>query len=173
MPHSLYQATVGAFLQTLPAVAGFLVKAENHCTENGLPAEALTSACLAPDMWPFAKQISALTLFSAGAIEGVRAGVSSPNMELPPLDFASLHSLVANAITSLEKADPDEINGLAGRDMRFAFSSGGMDFVAEDYLLSFAVPNFYFHSAAAYNILRNKGLDVGKRDFLGRPRLKG
>jgi len=73
MPFSLYHASVGAYLQILPSVAGLVTKAEAHCAEQGLPAEAITGARLADDMWPFAKQVSECVHHSAKAITGLRA----------------------------------------------------------------------------------------------------
>ena len=172
MPFSLYHASVGAYLQILPSVAGLVTKAEAHCTEKGLPAEALTGARLADDMWPFAKQVSESVHHSAKAVTGLRAGVFGPEMDPAPLDFASLHTMVADARALLEAVDPAEIDGMIGQDMRFEFGTRRMDFTAEDFILTFSLPNFYFHSSSAYAILRNQGLAVGKMDYLGKLRLK-
>jgi uncharacterized protein len=173
MPFSLYHATVGAYLQILPSIAGLVTKAEAHCAEHGLAVEALTGASLATDMWPFAKQVFECGHHSARAIEGVRAGVFGPELDPAPLDFASLHRQIADARSMLEGVDPAEIDGMIGRDMRFEFGTRRMDFTVEDFLLSFSMPNFYFHSSAAYGVLRNQGLKVGKMDYLGKLRLKG
>ena len=173
MPFSLYHATVGAYLQILPSIAGLVTKAEAHCKASGLAAEALTGASLAPDMWPFAKQVIECGHHSARAIEGVRAGVFGPELEPAPLDFASLHRQIADAIAMLEGVEQAEIDGMIGRDMRFEFGTRRMDFTAEDFLLTFSLPNFYFHSSAAYGLLRNQGLAIGKMDYLGKLRLKG
>ncbi len=67
----------------------------------------------------------------------------------------------------------EDINGLMGRDMRFEAGEMVLPFTVEGFLMSFSVPNFFFHATTAYDILRVKGLPLGKRDFLGRPRLKG
>lgn len=173
MSFSLHQASVGTYLQILPAIAGLVTKAEAHCAEHGLPATALTEASLAPDMWPFGKQVALTAVHSAGAIRGLRAGVIRPDLTPAPTDFASLARLVAEARAFLEAVDPAEVNGCLGNDMRFEFGERRMDFTAEDFLLTFSLPNFYFHAAAAYNVLRNQGLPVGKMDFLGKLRLKG
>ncbi len=173
MPFSLYHASVAAYLQVLPSVAGLIVKAEAHCAEHGLPAETLTGAALADDMWPFAKQVWECGHHSARAIEGLRKGVFGPELEPAPTDFIALHKQIADAIALLQAIDPAEIDSMLGRDMRFEFRERRMDFTAEDFLLTFSLPNFYFHSAAAYAVLRNQGLKLGKTDYLGRPRLKG
>jgi hypothetical protein len=172
MPFSLYHASVGAYLQILPSVAALVTKAEAHCNENGLAAEVMTGAKLADDMWPFAKQVFACAHHSARAIEGLRASVFGPELGPAPLDFTSLNSQVADARALLEAVNPAEIDGMIGKDMRFEFGTRRMDFTAEDFLLTFALPNFYFHSTSAYAILRNQGLKVGKMDYLGKVRLK-
>ena len=173
MAFSLYHASVGAYLQILPSVAGLVAKAEAHCAAHGLAAEALTGASLAPDMWPFAKQVTACAHHSAGAIEGLRAGVFGPDLTPAPLDFAELGSTIASAIAHLERVDPAEIDAMLGRDMRFEFGERRMEFTAEDFLLTFSLPNFYFQASAAYGVLRNLGLPVGKMNYLGKVRLKG
>lgn len=172
MPVSLYAPTVGSFLQILPSIGRLVDKAEEHCNANGLSAEALTDARLAPDMWPFAKQVMLTTYHSAGAIAGVRAGIFSPNLEPAPLDFPELRQSVEDALAELRLIDPAELDGFIGRDMRFEFGTRRMDFTAEDFLLSFSLPNFYFHATTAYDVLRNQGLPLGKMDFIGAVRLK-
>lgn len=173
MPVSLYSATIGTFLQILPSVAGLIDKADEHCRAQGLAPEDLANAKLAPDMWPFAKQVMLSTFHSVGAIAGVRAGVFSPSLEPAPLDFPALRQSVGDALAELKAIDAAEIESFIGRDMRFEFGTRRMDFTAEDFLLSFSLPNFYFHAATAYDVLRNQGLPLGKLDFIGRVRLKG
>lgn len=68
--------------------------------------------------------------------------------------------------------DPGEVDGFIGRDVRFSAGERQVDFTAEEFLLSFSQPNFYFHTATAYDILRWKGVPLAKRDFMGRPRTK-
>lgn len=173
MPVSLHTATVGTFLQILPAIGGLVDKAEEHCKANGLPAETLADARLAPDMWSFAKQVTLCAHHSAGAIAGVHAGVFSPDMAPAPLDFPPLRQIIADAIAELRRADPTALDGINGRDMRFEFGDRRMDFTVEDFLLTFTLPNFYFHATTAYGVLRAQGLTIGKMDFIGAIRLKG
>lgn len=167
MPIPLYNATVRSFLQILPSVAGLVDIAEKHCRDNGLADEALTGAKLADDMWPFAKQVFESGHHSARAIEGLRAGLFRPEPGDVPRDFASLRAEVAGTIAMLESVEPAELETLGQKPLRFEIGSRHMDFIGEDFLLSFSVPNFYFHSAAAYSVLRAQGLPVGKRNFLG------
>ena len=170
MSSPLHAATVGTFLQIVPQIARLVDKAEEHCRANGLPPEALIAARLAPDMWNFGKQIQYVALSSAGAIAALRSGRTGPDMSLPPPDFAPLRKALADAVAVLQAVTADEIERAAGGAVIFEFSGRRMDFTGEDFLLSFSLPNFFFHASTAYAILRNQGLAIGKRDFLGRVR---
>ena len=172
MAFSLYAATVPSFRQVLEAVGGLLAKAEAFCVEKGMAPSALIQARLAPDMLPFSYQVKSTAVHSLGAIEGVRQGVFSPDMTPPPETFAALSARIAQTITALDAVTAAEVDGFVGRDMRFVFGERRLDFTAENFLLSFSLPNFYFHATTAYDILRWKGLPLGKRDFTGRLRLK-
>jgi hypothetical protein len=171
MGFSLYDATIPSYRQILGSVGGLLGKAEAYCAEHKLAAEEIIQARLAPDMLPFAYQVKSTAVHSLGAIEGVRMGVFSPDTTPPPQTFAALRTKIADTLAALEAIDAEEINGFLGRDMRFAFGEHQMNFTAENFLLSFSQPNFYFHATTAYGILRWKGLPVGKRDFAGRVRI--
>ena len=170
MAFTLYAATIPSYLQILHSVSRLIDKAEAFCAENGIEPEALIQARLADDMLPFAYQIKSAAVHSIGAIEGVRTGTFSPDTSAPPATFDAMRKHITKAITALEALDPDEVEGFIGKDMRFVFGSNGIDFSAEEFLLSFSQPNFYFHATTAYDILRMKGVPIGKRDFNGRVR---
>jgi hypothetical protein len=172
MSFSLYAATVPSYRQILGALAALIGKAEGYCADKGLPPEALIQARLADDMQPFAYQIKSTVVHSLGAIEGVRKGVFSPDTTQPPQDFPALKARVAASIDALDAMQAGEIDSFLGRDMRFAFGDRHIDYTAENFLLSFSQPNFYFHATTAYDILRWKGVSIGKRDFLGATRKK-
>ena len=172
MAFSLYDATIPSYRQTLGAVAGLLVTAETFCAERQLPPQAIIDARLAEDMLPFAYQVKSTAVHSLGSIEGVRRGVFSPDTTPPPQTFAALKARIAETRTALEAIQPAEIEGFMGRDMRFEFREHRLEFTVENFLLSFSLPNFYFHAATAYDILRWKGARIGKRDYMGRLRLK-
>jgi hypothetical protein len=173
MTFSLYEATIPSYRQILGAVGGLLGKAEAHCAEQKLAAEEIIQARLAPNMLPFAYQVKATTTHSLGAIEGLRKGVFSPDMTPPPQTFSALKTTISETLAALEAMDAAEIDAFLGRDMRFVFGDRQVNYTAENFLLSFSQPNFYFHATTAYDILRWKGLPLGKRDFVGRVRIKG
>jgi uncharacterized protein len=173
MTVSLYSATIPCYLQMLGAVSGLLRTAQAFCAEKRIDPPELIQARLAPDMLPFAYQVKSTAVHSLGAIEGVRKGVFSPDMTPPPETFAALEARIAAAVSALEAIEPAEVDAFVGRDMRFEFGNRRVDFTAEDFLLSFSQPNFYFHAATTYAILRWKGVSIGKRDFMGKLRTKG
>jgi uncharacterized protein len=170
MTLSLYSAVVPSYLQILESLSGLLDKAESFCSEKGMAPEQIIEARLAADMHSFAYQVKSAAVHSMGAIEGVRRGVFSPDTTKPPESFAALKTRIAEARAGLEAVAPGEVDGFVGRDMRFSFGERHIDFRAEEFLLSFSQPNFYFHATTVYDILRWKGVEIGKRDFLGRTR---
>jgi hypothetical protein len=170
MSISLYAAVVPSYLQILEGVSGLLDKAESFCSEKGMAPERIIEARLAEDMHPFAYQVKSTAVHSLGAIEGVRRGVFSPDTTKPPESFAALKARIAETRAGLQAIAPGEVDGFIGRDMRFSFGERHIDFRAEEFLLSFSQPNFYFHATTAYDILRWKGVPIGKRDFVGRTR---
>ncbi|HME40948.1 MAG TPA: DUF1993 domain-containing protein [Steroidobacteraceae bacterium] len=172
MGFSLYAATVPSYLQILGAVAGLLGKAQAFCAEKGIAPEDIIHARLAEDMQPFAYQVKSTAVHSLGAIEGVRKGVFSPDPAPPPKDFAALGARIAETLAALEAIDAAEVDSFVGRDMRFAFGDRHVDYTAENFLLSFSQPNFYFHATTTYDLLRWKGVPIGKRDFMGKTRKK-
>jgi uncharacterized protein len=173
MAFSLYDATVPSFQQTIAATLKVLDKAEAFCAETSLDPTALVGSKLADDMLPLGYQVKSLCAHSTCAIAGVRAGVFGPDMSPWPTDIVGLKAALTDALSELEAVSPDEINGFAGGDMAFVMGERRMEFTAEDFLMSFTVPNFYFHATVAYSILRAKGVKLGKIDYMGRPRLKG
>jgi hypothetical protein len=170
MTFSLYSAVVPSYLQILEGLSSLLDKAESFCSEKGMVPEQIIEARLADDMHPFAYQVKSAAVHSLGAIEGVRRGVFSPDTTKPPESFAALKARIAEARAGVQAVAAAEVDGFVGRDMRFSFGERHIDFRAEDFLLSFSQPNFYFHATTAYDILRWKGVRIGKRDFLGRTR---
>lgn len=172
MSVSLYDATIPSFLQILNATTGIVDKAEAFCTETGLDPTALLETRLIEDMYPLAMQLKWVSTHSIGAIEGVRVGSFSPDRSPPAESFAAFREQIGQSIAALETIDPAEVESFVGRDMIFTVGKLRMDFAAENFLLSFSLPNFYFHATTAYDILRQKGVALGKLDYLGRPRIK-
>ncbi|WP_421932667.1 DUF1993 domain-containing protein [Phenylobacterium sp.] len=172
MAISLYDVSVTSFLQVLGGVSGFLDRGLSHFTDNNIDPNEVVDVRLFPDMLPFWFQISSVAHHSIDAIEGVRAGTFSPGGASPPLTYADLQKLVADAQAGLKALDAAEVNGFEGRDMAFVMGERRIPFTAEGFLLSFSLPNLHFHATTAYDILRTRGVPLGKRDYLGAMRVK-
>lgn len=172
MAFSLYDLSVGSYLQTLGAVSGFLQRGLDHCRDNNIDPAEIVATRLHGEMLPFSFQIVSVAHHSLGAIKGVKAGQFGPPGGPMPSDYAGLQALVAEAIDGLKALTEAEVNALEGGDVVFKIGDFKMPFTAEGFLMSFSLPNFYFHSATAYDILRQKGVPLGKRDFMGQMRMK-
>jgi hypothetical protein len=170
MAITLYDLSVGCFLQTLGGVEGFLAKGLAHFKEKGVDPNEIVETRLFPDMAPFRFQIVAVAHHSAGALQGATAGAFAPPAA-STADYAGLQKMVTDARTSLEALKPEEVNALEGKDVIFSVRDMKMPFKAEGFLQSFSLPNFHFHATTAYDILRHKGVPIGKRDYLGRLKL--
>jgi len=172
MATSLYDMSVASYLQTVAAVAGYLDKGLAFCATNGIDLNEMVESRLFADMLPFRFQIVSVAHHSLGAIEGLKKGVFTPPGQTDPLDYRALQKLVADTITGLQRLTPSDVNGLEGREVVFSFRDRQIPFTAETFVLSFSLPNFFFHATTAYDILRTKGVPLGKRDFLGQLRIK-
>lgn len=172
MALGLYDATVALFLQTLGAMDGFLKRGLAHCEDNNIDTHTIIETRLFDDMLPFRYQVQASIGHSVAAIEGVKAGLYKPPYGDPGADYAALQAAVTQALDKLKSYTPDEINALEGKDVVFALGDRQMPFLAEGFLLTFSLANFHFHATTAYDILRSKGVPLGKRDYLGRLKLK-
>jgi hypothetical protein len=173
MAVSLYDLSVATYLQVLGGMEGVLAKGLTHL-QGG--ADALVEERLHADMAPFKFQVWATVHHTIGAIEGVKAGLFTPPKPIPAeITYADLQKVVAEAREALQQYKPAEIDALQGKDVTFEVASLNLKlpFTAENFLLSFSLPNFYFHTTTTYDILRHKGVPLGKRDFMGRMRMKG
>lgn len=172
MAISLYDLSVPTYLQTLGAVTGFMEKGLANCAECNVQPGEVVEHRLFQDMAPFSFQIRSVAHHSAGAMEALKSGVFSPPGKGEPLDYAGLQKLVTDAKSRLEALKPDEVNALEGKDVAFQFGETKIPFTAENFILSFSLPNFHFHATTAYDILRSRGVPIGKRDYMGRLRIK-
>jgi len=168
MSLSLHTALIPGWLQILGSVRALVDKAEAHCAEHGLQPADLLQARLADDMLPLAYQFKSCSVHSRGAIEGAQRGAFSPDMSEPAATFSATAQRLDEIIAWLSGLDPASIEALVGKEVVFSIGDKlRLPFVAERFLLGFSQPNFFFHATTAYDILRMKGVAIGKRDFLG------
>lgn len=149
-------------------MSGLLKKADAHCIEKSVPPEALLGAKLAPDMFDFAYQVKSCAVHSIDAINGVRNGNFSPDRTTPPNSFHGLQAKMIETADALRALSVEEMEALSEKPMTFTIGVKlRWEFAGKDFLMSFSQPNFYFHATTAYDILRMKGVAVGKADYLG------
>lgn len=174
MSISLYDISIATYLQTLGGVAGFLDKGASYCAENGIDPDQIVTTTLRDDMLPFRFQIISVAHHSLGTIHAIESGSFSPPSGFDDnADYAGLQALINERLEALKAYTPETINAMADRDVIFKLGNVEMPFTASNFVLSFSHPNVYFHAATAYDILRMKGVPIGKRDFMGMPRMKG
>ena len=172
MTISLHDVSVLNYLQTLGAVGGFLERGLSHCRDNNIDPEEIVETRLYADMLPFRFQIQSVVHHSVGAINAIKSGAFRPPKDLPSSNYSELQAQINQARETIKKVRPEEINAREGAEVIFEIRNTKMPFTAEGFILSFSLPNFYFHATTAYDILRSRGVPVGKRDYLGTLRLK-
>ncbi len=172
MTTSLYDLSVPTFLQTVRAVGGFLGRAATHCAETNVDPDMFVNARLFDDMAPFHFQIEAAWHHAVWGLEAARTGVFAPPALVGPVPFADLRAMIGKAEAALEAFTPDEVDAWAGRKLDLQIGPRRLAFTSETLILSFSLPNFYFHAVTAYDVLRSRGVPIGKRDFEGRLRTR-
>lgn len=172
MATSLYDLSVPTFLQTVRAIAGFLDRAARHCIEQGADADDFVDARLFDDMAPLHFQIEAACHHAVWGVEALRTGIFDPPALVGPVPFAELQAMTVKAGTALEGLSPDEVNAWACKDLDLQIGPRRLAFTSETFILSFSLPNFHFHAVTAYDILRARGVPLGKRDYEGRLRTR-
>lgn len=184
MTMSLYDLSVPTFLQTTRAIASVLDRAAWHCAETGTDPDDFVEARLVDDMAPFHFQIESLKNHSVWGLEAMRTGVFAPPPLVGAMPFAGLQEMVGQAVAALEVLTPDEVNGWSGKALDIdlfrpldpekastsKWAPRTLALTPEIYLLTYALPNFYFHAVTAYGILRTRGVPIGKGDFEGQLR---
>jgi len=172
MAITLYDAVVRPFIQTVGAIGVVLDRGLSHCIDNNIDPQEIVKTRLHPEMLPFRFQVLSVVHHSIDAIHETKAGVSTPPTSIEPLDYAGLQKKVSDALEALRGLDPAEVNALEGGDMVFQMGEMKIPFTTEGFLLSFSLPNLHFHATTTYDILRQKGAPLGKRDYLGQMRVR-
>jgi hypothetical protein len=166
MAISMYAASVPVFVRTLGNLKGILQKAAVHAHEKKFEESALLTARLYPDMLAFTRQVQIATDFARGTAARL-AGRDPPSFEDKEQTFAELVARVERTIEYVRTLGPADIDGSEAREIVRPIRGEPKKFSGIDYLLLYALPNFYFHTTTAYAILRHNGLVVGKTDFIG------
>jgi len=162
---SLYDASVSQMSKMLRNLEGWLDKAEAHAKTKGFDVDVLTVARLAPDQYPFVRQVQAVC-DNAKFVAARLAAVTPPSHPDTEKTFAELRARIRATLAFLETVTPEQFAGAADREVTLPFMPGKA-IKGADYLVDMALPNFYFHVTTAYAILRHNGVDLGMYDFIG------
>ena len=168
MKISMYQASAPRFANMLNNLAGILDKAAAHAEAKKIDPLVLTGSRLYPYMFPLARQVQIACDNAKGAVARL-AGVEIPKHEDTEKTFDELKARVAKTVKFVNSFKPAQINGTEHKDIHLKLGKLEVTWKGMQYLLGFALPNFYFHVMAAYAILRHNGVELGKRDYIGNP----
>ena len=171
MTISLSNISVKTYSQLLPAASNIMQKAKAHFEEEGTNLQEIVDMRLYEDMATFSFQVFSVAHHSLGAINALKDGEFGPPNMPSGLDFESLHNMIKDAETQLLEVSCDDIDKLLDGQVIFKMGDIRWPFTNEDFILSFSLPNFYFHLTTMYDMLRVKGLPLGKMDFVGQMRL--
>ena len=168
MKISMYQASAPRFANMLRNLAAILDKAQSHCEAKKIDPAVMGGMRLIADMFPLARQVQIACDTAKGAVARL-AGVDIPKHEDTEQNFGELKHRIAKTIDFILSVPAEKIEGSEERPVTLRLGGKDVSFTGMQYLLGFAHPNFYFHVATAYDILRANGVELGKRDFMGTP----
>jgi hypothetical protein len=166
MAFTIYDASVPIFQQVLKSLTGLLDKAEAHAAEKGVDVATLLNASLAPDMFPFIRQIQIATDHAKGATARL-GGVDIPRFEDSEKTVSELRGRIQKTLDFIATVEPAQFSGAEVREIKMVFPWATYEFTGQRYLTYWALPNFFFHATTAYDILRSRDVRIGKSDFLG------
>ncbi|WNG24879.1 DUF1993 domain-containing protein [Cystobacter fuscus] len=167
MSLSMYQASVPVFIHMLDNLSAILGKAASYAETKKIEPGVLINARLAPDMLPLSFQLR-MACESAKYCATQLAGMEPTQQPDTEATFADWQARITKTIDFLKSLNAEQIDGSEERTVIIKMRTQEMRLQGQPFLLTFALPNFYFHLTTAYAILRHNGLDIGKMDFLGR-----
>ena len=170
MTVSMHQSSVGVFTRFLDSLSDLLDHAAVHAETRKIDPSILLNARLYPNMYDLTRQVDEANRHAVIAC-ALLAGVDPPVFSDTEPDITELKARIASAIAFIGNLKPGQINGTAEKEVVFTFKNGSQrSFTGQSLLLTFSVPQFFFHVTTAYDILRHCGVELAKKDFLGRPR---
>ncbi|WP_159587874.1 DUF1993 domain-containing protein [Chelativorans xinjiangense] len=167
MSLSLYDVSVPVFLSAFGNLSKILEKGRAFADEKGMAHAELLEARLFPDMAPLTAQIQRAS--DTAKFTAMRVGqVENVAMEDNETSFDELQTRIAATVAFLKAVPAHSMDGREEAEVVLKTGQGSMTFTARNYVLGFAIPNFYFHVTTAYALLRHKGVPLGKMDYIGR-----
>jgi len=171
MNHRLSETVVTTYQQILPTVLGYLEKGRAHYEALGEDVNDAVNLRLIDDMQPLHFQMVSVVHHSMNALTSAQTGDAGPPDFSLALDYAGLTAHVQSALDAVSAADLDALEARMHEPVTFRMGKTELPFTNANFLLSFSLPNFYFHATTGYDLLRVKGVKLGKMDFLGKMRM--
>lgn len=169
MTISMHEASVGVFTQFLNSLSDLLDRAATHAEQRKIDPSILLNARLYPNMYNLIRQVGEANRHAILAC-ALLAGIDPPILPETEPDIAELKARIATVKEFLASIAPSQIDGTEEKDVTFTFKNGATrSFKGQALLLTFSVPQFLFHVTTAYDILRHSGVELIKKDFLGKP----
>ena len=162
----MYLASVPVAIRMLNNLSSLLGKAAAHCEARKIEPAALLSSRVFPDMFPLTRQVQIACDMVKGGVSRL-AGVENPKFEDNETTFEELRARIAKTVAYLETFKPEQIDGSEERDIVITMRDRQVESKGLVYLTQAVMPNMYFHITTAYNLLRQGGVEIGKRDYLG------
>ena len=170
MTLSLCEASVDVFVQYLGNLSALPDHAAAHARAKNVDPAILLNLRLAPTMYELTRQVGEANRHAVVAC-ALLAGCEPHAFPLTEPDIAELKSRIAAAIGFVQGLPRAEIDRAPDKEVVFTFKNGATrKFTGRSLLLTFSVPQFFFHVTTTYDILRHAGVDLAKKDFLGPPR---
>ncbi|QWD73637.1 DUF1993 domain-containing protein [Polynucleobacter sp. TSB-Sco08W16] len=166
MAMSMYQASIPQLTKMLTNLSNILKKGEEFAKAKNVDGAVLVGDRLSPDMFPLSKQVQIACDQVKNGMARL-AGVEPPKFDDQESTFAELQERIAKTIAFANTIQPAQVDGTEAKEIKFSIKEWHFEFVGEQYLLTWIIPNFYFHVTTAYNILRHNGVEIGKSDYLG------
>lgn len=163
----MYQASVPPIIKTLSNLRTLLEKAASHTEAKKIEPSVLINARLYPDMFPLSRQVQIATDMAKGAASRL-AGQEVPKYEDNEATFSELVARLDKTIALLECFKPEDIDGSEDNTITLPMRDRTLTFKGQPYLIDYVLPNIYFHVTTAYAILRHNGVEIGKKDYLGK-----
>jgi hypothetical protein len=168
MTISMYQASVPAIIHSLNNLIAILEKGATHAEAKKIDPLVLISSRLYPDMFPLTRQVQIASDIARRGVAKL-AGLEAPQIEDTETSFPELIARLQKTTAYLETFTPEQIDGSEEKSISLPIGKETMNFQGLPFLNYFILPNVYFHVTTAYDILRHNGVELGKRDFLGKP----
>lgn len=163
----MHKLSCATYLRQLENLSVILKKAETHSKLKKIEETVFINGRLAPDMFSFARQIQIACDFAKASCARL-ASVEIPSFADQEKTFFELQERIRKTANFIATIDPNKFDGSEKKQISYSVHGMNFDFLGCDYLLNFALPNFYFHYTAAYAILRHLGVEIGKEDFIGK-----